>query len=52
MSEHDAWGQLVSLTDFESDPIQICADKFSIGRALGKVAVSLSLFSDTNYSDT
>ncbi|XP_053376262.1 E3 ubiquitin-protein ligase CHFR-like [Mercenaria mercenaria] len=32
MSEQEAWGQLVSLTDFESDPIQLTADKFSIGR--------------------
>ena len=35
MSEVEAWGQLVSLTDIESDPIPMSTDKFVIGRALG-----------------
>lgn len=33
MCSEYVWGQLVSLTDFESDPIEIKSDKFSVGRA-------------------
>lgn len=33
MSDKEAWCQLVSLTDFESDPLHISTDRFSIGRA-------------------
>ena len=36
MSDEEAWGQLVSLTDIESEPILLYGDKVVIGRAAGK----------------
>lgn len=37
MTDTEAWGQLVSLTDIYSEPIQLTTDKYLIGRALGKL---------------
>lgn len=33
----EAWGQLVSLTDVESEPVLITSDRLTIGRAPGNV---------------
>jgi hypothetical protein len=38
MTEQEAWGQLVSLTDIHSDPILLTTDKYSIGRANGELS--------------
>ena len=35
LEESEAWSQLVSLTDVNTDPIPISQDKFVIGRAKG-----------------
>jgi len=36
MPNSNSWGQLVSLTDYDSPPYECVDDKFCIGRALGK----------------
>ena len=40
----ESWGQLVSLTDIESDPIPLKADKFIIGRAAGRENMTSIVF--------
>ncbi|KAH3821160.1 hypothetical protein DPMN_122920 [Dreissena polymorpha] len=40
MSVVDAWGQLVSLSDYESPPFQCIENVFRIGRAVGKICIA------------
>jgi E3 ubiquitin-protein ligase CHFR len=35
MCETESWGQLVSTTDLDSEPIQLVKSKFTVGRGLG-----------------
>lgn len=39
----EAWGQLVSLTDVESEPVLIRSDRLTIGRAPGKCRLDAKL---------
>jgi len=43
MTDDEAWAQLVSTTDIESEPIRLSKNKITIGRSQGHNAV---LFSD------
>lgn len=42
----EAWGQLVSLTDVESEPVLMTSDRLTIGRAPGRCRCSV-YFDDT-----